>query len=203
MKKIVFACIAALISATAFAATAYMDTVSRQISWTRPDKAVHPETKQEFKNPSDGTLAACGIVQVEYEDCDFKYRLWGWEPSPWCRAMNAAERQAVDDAEAQAQAEAAAMAGPDPELFVPALDENGNKVGTARIVVRAATWELVPLTNSMSPQRHWVEQQAEFTGRSVEMDTTKDRIKAAKGKGNGLKELAARVAALEALNGIE
>ena len=106
MKKIVFACIAALISATAFAATAYMDTVSRQISWTRPDKAVHPETKQEFKNPSDGTLAACGIVQVEYEDCDFKYRLWGWEPSPWCRAMDAAERAAADAGEEAARTNA-------------------------------------------------------------------------------------------------
>lgn len=203
MKKIVFACIAALISATAFAATAYMDTVSRQISWTRPDKAVHPETKQEFKNPSDGTLAACGIVQVEYEDCDFKYRLWGWEPSPWCRAMNAAERQAVDDAEAQAQAEAAAMAGPDPELFVPALDENGNKVGTARIVVRAATWELVPLTNEASPKRVWLVQRDEYKSRIARSDALKNRIKGEKAKGNGNAALIGRVSALEAKEGVE
>ena len=59
MKKIVFACIAALISATAFAATAYMDTVSRQVSWERPDVATNPFTNQEFSNPSDGTLVAC------------------------------------------------------------------------------------------------------------------------------------------------
>ena len=152
MKKIVFACIAALISATAFAATAYMDTVSRQISWTRPDKAVHPETKQEFKNPSDGTLAACGIVQVEYEDCDFKYRLWGWEPSPWCRAMNAAERQAVDDAEAQAQAEAdaAAQAGL-PAVFpngIAVVDESGHHV---EFIPDLADGVVIPVQVSNSP----------------------------------------------------
>ena len=130
MKKLAATVLAALFSASAFAATAYMDTVSKQVSWLRPDRAVDPVTKQEFANPSDGTLAACGIVQVEYEDCDFKYRLWGWEPSPWCRAMNAAERQAVDDAEAQAQAEAAALAGL-PAVFpsgIAVVDENDHHI---------------------------------------------------------------------------
>ena len=130
MKKLAATVLAALFSASAFAATAYMDAVSKQVSWFRPDRAVDPVTEQEFANPSDGTLAACGIVQVEYEDCDFKYRLWGWEPSPWCRAMNAAERQAVDDAEAQAQAEAAAMAGL-PAVFpsgIAVVDENDHHI---------------------------------------------------------------------------
>ena len=130
MKKLAATVLAALFSASAFAATAYMDAVSRQVSWTRPDRAVNPVTKQDFKNPSDGTLAACGFVLVEYEDCDFKYRLWGWEPSPWCRAMDAAERQAVDDAEAQAQAEAAALAGL-PAVFpsgIAVVDENDHHI---------------------------------------------------------------------------
>ena len=110
MKKLAATVLAALFSASAFAATAYMDAVSRQVSWTRPDRAVNPVTKQDFKNPSDGTLAACGIVQVEYEDCDFKYRLWGWEPSPWCRAMDAAERAAIDAAEESARTNAEYLA---------------------------------------------------------------------------------------------
>ena len=203
MKKIMVACLAFLVSVSAFAATAYMDTVSRQVSWARPDKAVHPETKQEFKNPSDGTLAACGIVQVEYEDCDFKYRLWGWEPSPWCRAMDADERQAVDDAAAADQAEAKALAGPPPEILVPALDEDGNPVGTARLVVRAATWELVPLTNSASPQRHWEVQRTEFKSRIAKTDALKAKIRGEKAKGNGLAAVAGRVGALEAERGVE
>ena len=130
MKKLAATVLAALFSASAFAATAYMDTVSKQVSWLRPDRAVDPATQQEFANPSDGTLVACGFVLVEYEDCDFKYRLWGWEPSPWCRAMDAAERQAVDDAEAQAQAEAAAMAGL-PAVFpsgIAVVDENDHHI---------------------------------------------------------------------------
>lgn len=203
MKKFAATVLAALFSASAFAATAYMDAVSKQVSWLRPDRAVDPVTKQEFANPSDGTLVACGFILVEYEDCDFKYRLWGWEPSPWCRAMNAAERQAVDDAEAQAQAEAAAMAGPDPELFVPALDENGNKVGTARIVVRAATWELVPLTNEASPKRVWLVQRDEYKSRIARSDALKNRIKNEKAKGNGNAALIGRVSALEAKVGVE
>ena len=203
MKKFAATVLASLFAASAFAATAYMDAVSKQVSWFRPDRAVDPVTEQEFANPSDGTLAACGIVQVEYEDCDFKYRLWGWEPSPWCRAMNAAERQAVDDAEAQAQAEAAAMAGPDPELFVPALDENGHKVGTARIVVRAATWELVPLTNEASPKRVWLVQRDEYKSRIARSDALKNRIKGEKAKGNGNAALIGRVSALEAKEGVE
>lgn len=200
MKKIVFACIAALISATAFAATAYMDTVSRQISWTRPDKAVHPETKQEFKNPSDGTLAACGIVQVEYEDCDFKYRLWGWEPSPWCRAMNAAERQAVDDAEAQAQAEAAAYASPQPVVLVPRVDGSlTNIVGESQIIVDAATGEVLAVDDTGSPKHTLAQKQAQFAAN----EAAKAKAKTAKAKGNGLAALAERVAALEAMLGVE
>ena len=201
MKKIVFACIAALISATAFAATAYMDTVSRQISWTRPDKAVHPETKQEFKNPSDGTLVACGFVIAEYEDCPHTYRVVSWDP-PSVRAMTQDERDIADAASAAFAAEAAALSGPPPEVFVPVLDDAGNAIGTARLVVRASQWVLMPLTNSMSPQRYWVEQQAEFTGRSVEMDTKKDRIKAAKSKGNGTPAVLERLSALEAAFGV-
>ena len=106
MKKIMVACLAFLVSVSAFAATAYMDTVSRRVSWTRPDVATNPYTNQEFRNPSDGTLADCGFVLVEYEDCDFKYRLWGWEPSPWCRAMDAGERQVVDAEEAASASDA-------------------------------------------------------------------------------------------------
>lgn len=200
MKKIVFACIAALISATAFAATAYMDTGSRQISWTRPDKAVHPETKQEFKNPSDGTLAACGIVQVEYDDCDFKYRLWGWEPSPWCRAMNAAERQAVDDAEAQAQAEAEAQAAafdfPDPEVIVPVLDANGERTGTARLLVDHAG-QIVVVTDTASPQRTAAVQIAEF---KAKRDAAAAKLAKAKAEANG--QLQKRIENIESVLGI-
>lgn len=100
-------------------------------------------------------------------------------------------------------AEAEAMAGPDPELFVPALDENGNKVGTARIVVRAATWELVPLTNKASPKRVWLVQRDEYKSRIARSDALKNRIKGEKAKWNGNAALIGRVSALEAKEGVE
>ena len=110
MKKFAATVLASLFAASAFAATAYMDAVSKQVSWFRPDRAVDPVTEQEFANPSDGTLVACGFVLVEYEDCDFKYRLWGWEPSPWCRAMTQEERDAYDAEAASAETNAAYLA---------------------------------------------------------------------------------------------
>jgi len=200
MKKFAATVLAALFSASAFAATAYMDAVSKQVSWFRPDRAVDPVTEQEFANPSDGTLVACGFVLVEYEDCDFKYRLWGWEPSPWCRAMNAAERQAVDDAEAKAEAEAAAYASPQPVVLVPRVDGSlTNIVGESQIIVDAATGEVLAVDDTGSPKHTLAQKQAQFAAN----EAAKAKAKTAKAKGNGLPALAERVAALEALNGIE
>jgi hypothetical protein len=83
------------------------------------------------------------------------------------------------------------------------LDEDGNVVGTARIVVRAATWEIVGLTNSASPQRTWMPAQLdEYKSRIAKADRELGVIRKAKGKGNGLPALAERVAALEAFFGI-
>ena len=202
MKKIVFACIVTLISVTAFADTAYMDTVSRQISWTRPDKAVNAETKQEFKNPSDGTLEACGWVIAEYEPCEFKYRVVSWDP-PAVRAMSAAERQAVDDSEAQAQAEAEAQAAlyadPAPVVFVPRVDSTlTNVVGESQVFADSATGDLFAVDETGSPEHTLAQKQAQANARKAKVAAAKK----AKAKGNGVPALAERVAALEALLGI-
>ena len=201
MKKTAFA-LCLFLAASASAATLWFDAPNHGISWIRPDVATHPATKQSFGNPSDATLSACGWTWLEYEDCPLDERLWGWEPEPWVRRMTQEERDARDAEAEAAEAQAEALKGPDPEVKVPVLDDAGNAIGTARLVVRASQWVLMPLTNSMSPQRHWVEQQAEFTGRSVEMDTTKDRIKAAKSKGNGTPAVLGRLSALEAAFGV-
>lgn len=107
-------------------------------------------------------------------------------------------QQADWDAARAAEIEAAAaFTGPDPEVFVPALDDEGQQIGTARLVVRAATWELVPLTNSASPQRIWEVQREEFRGRIAKSAAEREKVRAAKSKGNGLGALADRVDALE------
>ena len=203
MKKTVLACLAALLSVSAFAATAYMDTVSRQVSWTRPDKAVHPETKQEFKNPSDGTLSSCGIVQVEYEDCDFKYRLWGWEPSPWCRAMDAAERAAADAAEESARTNAeyrATLPVPEPRGFevpyVVFLDSTNREKGVAMELTESG--DQIFYVFHASPV-DWGRVNSNRLAAIAAHSNRMSNAKAAKAKGNGLPALAERVAALEAL----
>ena len=119
------------------------------------------------------------------------------------REPTQADYDARDAANALASEQAAAMAGPDPELFVPALDENGNKVGTARIVVRAATWEVVPLTNEASPKRIWVVQRDEYKSGIARADAVKNKIKSEKGKGNGNAAVLGRISALEASQGVE
>lgn len=130
---------------------------------------------------------------------------WFVEPG-WVRFSLAqqADYDAAQAAEAEsAAAQAEALAGPPPEIFVPALDDSGNLVGTARLVVRASTWELVPLTNSASPQRIWAVQKSEFTNKIARADRKKEAIRAAKDKGNGLSAVAGRVNALESERGIE
>ena len=208
MKKTVLACLAALLSVSAFASTAYMDAVSRQVSWTRPDKAVNPETKQEFKNPSDGTLAACGIVQVEYEDCDFKYRLWGWEPSPWCRAMDAAERVAADAAEESARTNAeyrATLPVPQPTgievPWVVFLDATNRTKG---IAMELRTNGVPIYYEFHSSPVDWARVDSNRAAAIAKWDLKVQDIKNAKSQGGGLAALAARVSALEsAVAGVE
>lgn len=203
MKKTIIAMIVIIGEATlALGSTAYMYGATKDLRWTRPDAVVNPVTKQEHANPSDATLAQAGWTIAEYEDCDLKYRVVGWDP-PTVRAMTQAERETVDNAEAEDVKQAEAMDGPDPEWFVPALDDDGNKVGTARIVVRAATWEVVPLTNEASPKRVWLVQRDEYKTRIARADAMKNRIKDEKAKGNGNAALIGRVSALEAKEGVE
>ena len=195
MKKFAATVLASLFAASAFAATAYMDAVSKQVSWFRPDRAVDPVTEQEFANPSDGTLAACGIVQVEYEDCDFKYRLWGWEPSPWCRAMNAAERQAVDDAEAQAQAEAAQYADVQPAVYVPRFKGTlSNVVGLSQEFVDDDTGESVFVDETGSPEHTQAEKQAQHDARKAQRAAAAQAVENASKNG----KVNDRLAAIEA-----
>ena len=210
MKKTAFA-LCLLAAASASAATLWFDAPNRGISWLRPDVATHPETKQEFKNPSDGTLAACGIVQVEYEDCDFKYRLWGWEPAPWVRRMTQEERDERDarDVEAEAQAEA--------ERHRPAEFSNGIVVlnGIAYFPsVPGGTngWAVAVSPDGDVLTSHWYGSPTSTVSEIVVDLTEKAKIKRrqreairtakAKDKGNKLQDLANRVTALEAERGV-
>ena len=192
-----------LASSNAIAATCWMDTVNHRVNWvSRPDAATIDGVSYYGFLP-DEMLASAGWVRVTYEDCAADDRAWGWAPSPWARKMTQAERDALDAKIAAEQEQAEALSGPSPEVLVPALDDDGNPIGTARLVVRAATWELVPLTNSASPQRIWAVQRAEFTNKIARMDAKKAAIKEAKGKGNGLSAVAGRVNALESERGVE
>jgi len=163
-------------------------------------------------DPAEPVVREAGGVAVEWLDgglplayaSTYPYRAAShrWEADGW-RQQTPEEIADRAAARATAAQEAEQYAGPEPELFAPALDEDGNVVGTARIVVRAATWEIVGLTNSASPQRTWMPAQLdEYKSRIAKADRELGVIRKAKGKGNGLAALAERVAALEAFFGI-
>lgn len=202
MKITAFA-LCLLLAASASAATLWFDVPNSGISWLRPDVATDSATKQKYGHPSDGTLAACGWVWLEYEDCPLDERLWGWEPEPWVRRMTQEERDAAAAARAEAEAQAAAQASL-PMMNGPGFAATNSAGHWVRFVPDGTNLvtETLAIQISHSPPDPVVAAQMEKDALAARAKL-KAAAKTAKGKGNGLPALAERVAALEALNGIE
>lgn len=204
MKKTAFA-LCLFLAASASAATLWFDAPNHEISWFRPDVVADPATKQKYGNPSDGTLAACGWLWLEYEDCPLDERLWGWEPEPWVRRMTQEERD-VRDAEVEAQAEA--------ERIRPAEFSNGivvlNGIAYFPSVPGASNgWAVAVSPDGDVLTSHWYgsptstvsEIVADLTSKAKDKKKLMAAIEEAKAKGKGLAALAERVSALEAAAG--
>ena len=93
---------------------------------------------------------------------------------------------------------------PAPESVVPVIDsETGTQTGTARILVDAATYAIVPVVNPASPQRPADEQIAEFKEKTTDRGLKAAQIeiaaansKSAARSANSVPELRIQVAAL-------
>ena len=118
----------------------------------------------------------------------------GWQP------FDLAQQAAWDAAEAVAQAEAEAQAAafdfPDPEVIVPVLDANGERTGTARLLVDHAG-QIVVVTDTASPQRTAAVQIAEF---KAKRDAAAAKLAKAKAEANG--QLQKRIENIESVLGI-
>ena len=118
----------------------------------------------------------------------------GWQP------FSLAQQAVWDAAEAVAQAEAEAQAAafdfPDPEVIVPVLDANGERTGTARLLVDHAG-QIVVVTDTASPQRTAAVQIAEF---KAKRDAAAAKLAKAKAAANG--QLQKRIENIESVLGI-
>lgn len=103
------------------------------------------------------------------------YRLTEWRV-PGVAAPTDAQLRALQPA---ADRRASDAAYPAPDVTVPMLDSAGHAVGTARIVVDAATLDPVVVINSASPQRPWAEQRAAYMAALTALKAEKAALKAA------------------------
>lgn len=107
------------------------------------------------------------------------------------------EREAaVAAANAEAEAQAAAFDFPAPEVVVPVLDANGERTGTARLLVDSAG-QIVVVTDTASPQRTAAVQIAEF---KAKRDAASAKLAKAKAEANG--QLQKRIENIESVLGI-
>ena len=111
------------------------------------------------------------------------------------REPTQADYDARDAANAAAEAQAAAFDFPDPEVVVPVLDANGERTGTARLLVDA-TGQIVVVTDTASPQRTAAVQIAEFKAKSEARKQKMSRGKAAAAAANSVPALRAAVATI-------
>ena len=119
------------------------------------------------------------------------------------RLETEAEWTAREAAEAQAAQEAAEQAAlyvdPQPAVFVPRVSGTlTNVVGESQVFVDD-TGEVFAVDETGSPEHTLKQKQAQADARKTIIATAQT----AKGKGNKLQDIAERVAALEALNGIK
>ena len=112
------------------------------------------------------------------------------------REPTQADYDARDAANAEADAQAAAFDFPDPEVVVPVLDANGERTGTARLLVDSAG-QIVVVTDTASPQRTAAVQIAEF---KAKRDAASAKLAKAKAEANG--QLQKRIENIESVLGI-
>ena len=112
------------------------------------------------------------------------------------REPTQADYDARDAANAEAAAQAAAFDFPDPEVVVPVLDADGERTGTARLLVDRAG-QIVVVTDTASPQRTAAVQIAEF---KAKRDAAAAKLAKAKAGANG--QLQKRIENIESVLGI-
>ena len=112
------------------------------------------------------------------------------------REPTQADYDARDAANAEAAAQAAAFDFPDPEVVVPVLDADGERTGTASLLVDHAG-QIVVVTDTASPQRTAAVQIAEF---KAKRDAAAAKLAKAKAGANG--QLQKRIENIESVLGI-
>ena len=112
------------------------------------------------------------------------------------REPTQADYDARDAANALASEQAAAFDFPDPKVIVPVLDADGERTGTARLLVDS-TGQIVVVTDTASPQRTAAVQIAEF---KAKRDAAAAKLAKAKAEANG--QLQKRIENIEAVLGI-
>lgn len=100
-------------------------------------------------------------------------------------AALAADAMAISDedvavAQAELDADIAAEQYPAPDVTVPTVDAEGNKVGTARLLVNAVTLDTIVVLDSASPQRPWSEQKAAALASLASMTGLRDLCRTVK-----------------------
>jgi hypothetical protein len=157
MKRIVLAILACLLASSALAATAYLHPATETVRWLRPPYADLPDGRRMW-DASDEQFVEAGWVFVAYDDaCPPARRLVAFDP-PAVSCMSQEDWDALE-------AERAAYAFPEPDVTVPVLDADGNRTGTARLLVDASG-QLVIVTDTASPQRTAAAQIMEFRVKS-------------------------------------
>lgn len=207
MKKILFA-MTVLFAAQAFAAVGWVRPNPPAIRWFGKPEYVDLYDIRHW-SPTDAQCVEAGWVACEYGGNPADAVL-DYSATPPLRDMTQEELDARDAAQAAAQAEAEAHAN-DPVRF-----DNGIVSGNGFVYIPATPggsngWVVAVTTNGDLLTSHWYgsptstvsEIVSDLTNRAARLQTKKNAAKAAKAKGNGTPALQARIAALEALLGVE
>ena len=176
----------ALFATAARAATVWIDAEHNIIP--------RPQNYGAIANVSDATLALFGIVQATGPD-GVEQRFWTWGETNFI-SIPQADIDAILAAEAEAAAEAAQFVDPQPAVFVPRVSGSlTNVVGQSQILVAYDTGIPFAVDETGSPE-HTLAMKA---AQNAEREAKKAAAREAKASG----QLQRRIAALEALAGIE
>ena len=177
MKKLILLAACALVSFAAFAEPFVVWSDGQVVPYW-PSAIYRADGSVETVRPTAEQCIAAGVARWETE------------------AETAAREAAVAAANAEADAQAAAFDFPAPEVVVPVLDANGERTGTARLLVDSAG-QIVVVTDTASPQRTAAVQIAEF---KAKRDAASAKLAKAKAEANG--QLQKRIENIESVLGI-
>lgn len=137
-----------------------------------PASVEMPDGRTQYR-PTDAHLTEAGWTRFEADlPCAIHLGVVDYTAKT-IRCKTEAEMQAEADARAAEQAAEAALRGPEPEVFVPLVNDSMERIGTARIVVLAGSMVVLASTNSASPQKDWTDQKAQLLS-IAESRTMKD-----------------------------